>query len=205
MFPQTFGDRGLIRRSPQSSRPQRTDGLYHGVRLHPYPPRRGRETCKGKPAKNFVFETNSFHQELSTYLEKNNGTRASFEIWPFHKDAFDGVKQGDSGWPHEAGNVIFPLIGWFEWSGEANDKFWLTKISNALEELRNVALREKCTTKNMPVYLNIALEDDPVKGTSVKGTSVKDVYRDNYGWLKELRAVYDPDNVMRLAAGFVVQ
>ena len=152
-----------------------------------------------------MFETNSFHQELSTYLEKNNGTRASFEIWPFHKGAFNGVKPRDSAWPHEEGKVIFPLIGWFEWSGEANDEFWLTKISNALEELRNVALREKCTTENMPVYLNIALEDNPVKGTSVKGTSVKDVYRDHYGWLKGLRAVYDPNNVMGLAAGFVIQ
>ena len=138
-------------------------------------------------------------------MEKNNGTRASFEIWPFHKGAFNGVKRGDSAWPHEEGKVIYPLIGWFEWSGEANDKFWLTKISNALEELRKVALKEKCTTEDLPVYLNIALEHNPVKGTSVKGTSVKDIYRDHYEWLKGLRSECDPKNVMGLAAGFVIQ
>jgi hypothetical protein len=132
---------------------------------------------------------------LSGFLEEKQGTRASFEIWPFHKNAFNGVKRKDSAWPHEEGKVIFPLIGWFEWSGEANDKFWLAKITNALEELRNVALTEKCTTADLPVYLNIALEDTPVK----------DIYRDNYKWLKDLRGLCDPDNVMGLAAGFVIR
>jgi len=127
-------------------------------------------------------------------MEKHRGTRASFEIWPFHKKAFNGVKRGDSAWPHEEGKVIFPLIGWFEWSGGVNDKFWLTKISSALEKLRKVALKEKCTTEDLPVYLNIALEN----------TSVKDIYRDHYGWLKELREKCDPDNVMGLADGFVI-
>jgi hypothetical protein len=127
-------------------------------------------------------------------MKKHQGIRASFEIWPFHKDAFNGVRREDSAWPHEEGNVFGPLVGWFEWSGKDNDKFWLKEIAQALEKLRQVALKEKCATENLPMYLNITLEN----------TSVKDIYRDRYEELKRLRREYDPHNVMGLAAGFVI-
>jgi len=141
-----------------------------------------------------IDEAEKRARELSSFMAANHGLRVSFEIWPFHKDAFDGVKREDSAWPHEEGKVFGPLVGWFEWSGKENDEFWLGKIANALEELRNVALTENCTTKDLPMYLNIALEDTPVK----------DIYRDHYEELRGLRLKYDPDNVMGLAAGFVI-
>lgn len=127
-------------------------------------------------------------------MKDHQGVRISFEIWPFHEDAFNGVKRGDSAWPHEEGKVFGPLVGWFEWSGEGNDEFWLKEITKALEALRKVALKEKCTTEDMPRYLNVALES----------TSVKDIYRDHYEDLKRLRRKYDPNNMMGLAAGFVI-
>lgn len=133
-------------------------------------------------------------QELSLLMAANQGIRVSYEIWPFHKNAFNGVKREDSAWPHEEGNVFGPLVGWFEWSGEDNDKYWLEKISNSLRGLRNVALKENCTTENLPMYLNITLED----------TSVEDIYRDHYEQLKSLRRKCDPNDVMGLAAGFVI-
>jgi hypothetical protein len=124
----------------------------------------------------------------------NKGIRVSYEIWPFHKNAFNGIKRGDSAWPHEEGKVFGPLVGWFEWSGKDNDKYWLEQISNSLRVLHQVALKENCTTVDLPMYLNITLED----------TSVKDIYRDHYEELKLLRRVYDPNDVMGLAAGFVI-
>jgi len=127
-------------------------------------------------------------------MKDNQGVRVSFEIWPFHKNAFNGVKRGDSAWPHEKGQVFGPLVGWFEWSGRDNDKFWLDKIAASLEKLRKVALEEKCTTEDLPMYLNIALED----------TSVKTIYRDHYEKLKRIRHECDPNDVMGLAAGFVI-
>lgn len=127
-------------------------------------------------------------------MEAHQGVRVNFDIWPFHKDAFKGVKREDCAWPHEEGNVFGPIVGWFEWSGGENDEFWLTEIAKALEELRKVALEEGCTTEDMPMYLNIALEDTPVN----------DIYRDHYEELKLLRSKYDPNNVMGLAAGFVI-
>jgi len=97
-------------------------------------------------------------------------------------------------WPHEEGTVFGPRVGWFEWSGEDKDEFWLDKIAKSLEALHMVALEEKCTTEDLPLYLNITLEDTPVKA----------IYRDHYDWLKRLRHECDPNNVMGLAAGFVI-
>jgi len=127
-------------------------------------------------------------------MKNHKGVRVSFEIWPFHKDAFNGVEQGDSAWPHEEGNVFGPMVGWFEWSGRDKDEFWLDKISASPEKLRKVALEEKCTTEDLPSYLNITLED----------TSVKAIYRDHYEKLKSIRRECDPNDVMGLAAGFVI-
>jgi len=124
----------------------------------------------------------------------HNGRRASFEIWPFHKDSFNGVTSSDTAWPHEEGKVFSPLIGWFEWLGEENDDFWLTEIKKALEKLHEVALEEGCTTDGLPIYRNIALEN----------ISAKEVYSVNYDELKVIRNKYDPKNVMGQAAGFVI-
>jgi len=133
-------------------------------------------------------------QVLSSFMAENQGTRVSYEIWPFHKDAFKGVKREDCAWPHEEGTVFGPLVGWFEWSGRDKDEFWLDKIAKSLEALHMVALEEKCTTEDLPLYLNITLEDTPVKA----------IYRDHYDWLKRIRHECDPNNVMGLAAGFVI-
>ncbi|KAF8187899.1 hypothetical protein K438DRAFT_1722721 [Mycena galopus ATCC 62051] len=141
-----------------------------------------------------IDEAEKQAKKLSSLMATNQGTRVSFEIWPFHKNAFDGVSREDSAWPHEEGKVFGPLVGWFEWSGKDKDEYWLKEIAKALEELHRVALEEKCTTEDLPVYLNITLED----------TSVKAIYRDHYEKLKRLRRQCDPNNVMGLAAGFVI-
>jgi len=133
-------------------------------------------------------------QVLSSGMLENQGIRVSLEIWPFHKDAFKGVKREDSAWPHEEGKVFGPLVGFFEWSGKDKDEYWLGKITESLEKLRQVALEQECTTEDLPVYLNIALENTPVKA----------IYRDRYEQLERLRHECDPNNVMGSAAGFVI-
>jgi len=160
------------------------------------PDLRGRMACimVSTYTRTLMDEAEKQAKELSSLMLANRGTRVSFEIWPFHKKAFDGIRREDSAWPHEEGNVFGPLVGWFEWSGKGNDEYWLKNIANSLAALRKVALQEKCTTENMPVYLNITLEDTPVK----------DIYRDHYEALKPLRRECDPNNVMGLAAGFVI-
>ncbi|KAM6496653.1 hypothetical protein JOM56_007126 [Amanita muscaria] len=160
------------------------------------PDLRGRMACimVTTYTRTLIDEAEKHAKVLSLLMAANQGIRVSFEIWPFHKNAFNGVRREESAWPHGEGKVFGPLVGWFEWSGKDNDKYWLEKISNSLKELRKVALKENCTTENLPMYLNITLED----------TSVKDIYRDHYEELKRLRRKYDPNNVMGLAAGFVI-
>ena len=127
-------------------------------------------------------------------LPDHNGKRASFEIWPFHKDSFNGITTKDSAWPHEEGKVFGPLVGWFEWIGEKYDNFWFAEIKKSLEALYDVALKEKCTTNDLPFYLNITLES----------TWAKDIYGVNYNELKDIRKKYDPEDVMGQAAGFII-
>ena len=80
-------------------------------------------------------------------MSGHNGRRVSFEIWPFHKDFFNGITPEDSAWPHKEGKVSGPLIGLFEWSEKGNDDFWIPEIKKTLEKLHEVALEEGCTTK----------------------------------------------------------
>ncbi|KXN88054.1 Bifunctional solanapyrone synthase [Leucoagaricus sp. SymC.cos] len=160
------------------------------------PDARGRMACimVSTYTRTLIDEAEKQAKNLASLMKDHQGIRVSFEIWPFHKDAFNGISRGDTAWPHEQGKVFGPLVGWFDWSGKDNDNFWLKEITKALKELRKVALKEKCTTENMPMYLNITLEDTPVK----------DIYRDHYEKLKSLRRKYDQNNVMGLAAGFVI-
>jgi len=141
-----------------------------------------------------IDEAENQAKKLADMMPCHNGRRSSFEIWPFHKDSFNGVTTKDSAWPHEEGKVSGPLIGWFEWSGAENDDFWLIEIKKALDKLHEVALEEGCTANDLPVYLNIALEN----------TSAKEIYGVNYDELKVIRNKYDPTNVMGQAAGFII-
>lgn len=133
-------------------------------------------------------------QALSLSMEKHHGTRVSFDMCQLHKDAFNGVKRGDSAWPHEEGLVFGPLVGEFEWIGEENDEYWLKAIENAQSLLQIVASKIP-ENRDLPKYLNEALED----------TLVEDIYRDNLEQLKALRQIYDQDNVMGMAKGFVIE
>lgn len=136
---------------------------------------------------------NSFLQVLSQFMETYKGIQMSFEIWPFHKDAFKSIDRKHAAWPHGEEKVFGSLVGWFEWSGRANDEFWLSRIKVALSRLKAVA--SDCPeNRHLPINVNWAPEDTPLKS----------IYRDNLKELQSLRNKYDPDNVMGLAKGFVI-
>lgn len=67
-------------------------------------------------------------------------------------------------------------------------------MKSVLKTLRDVALREGCTTEDAPVYSNCALED----------TSVEQIYRGNLKKLIKVRQKYDPEDIMGQAGGFKI-
>jgi hypothetical protein len=124
-------------------------------------------------------------------MQKHNGKMVVAEIWPFLWDKFK--KGSPSAWPPDRNEPHGPLLVYFLWEGEENDKVWIDQMTKALEHIRRVALSEKCTTESAAVYYNTTLADV---------TSVQDIYRDNLRKLRLLRKQYDPSDVMANAGGF---
>jgi hypothetical protein len=125
-------------------------------------------------------------------MSYKKGKIIKMEVWPFIKGMFDNSRP--AAWIHEPGNPNGPLIVQFQWEGKGNDEFWIRQMKTTLSAIHKVAVKEGCVTKDppLPVYLNTALEDTPVK----------DIYQGNLDDLGKLRSIYDPHNVMGLTGGF---
>ena len=123
-------------------------------------------------------------------MKMNKGEMVVTEIWPFLNTMFD--KSSPAAWPHVKGQPNGPLIVYFLWDGKEYDEFWIDQMKEALANIRTVALSEKCTTDNTPVYWNTTLGD----------TSVQEIYRNNLASLSSTRAKYDPKDIMKNAGGF---
>ena len=135
----------------------------------------------------------SWTQEASKYLKDNSGISCLTEVWPFLPTIFDHGLPG-AAWPHEPGKVFGPCLASFRWTDEEKDGFWLQKMTDALNAIRQVAESEEVTTNDAPIYLNTTLEFTPVEN----------IYRGNLEHLKGIRAKYDPDDIMSLTGGFKI-
>ncbi len=119
-------------------------------------------------------------------MEKYKGRVVVADIWPLLPTM---VKENaDSAWPHMAG-PNGPLLVYFMWEGSENDAVWIKQMKTALDHIRQIAIEEKCTTQDAPVYCNTALDHDGY-------TTVEKIYRNNLGDLRALRKILDPDRVM---------
>ena len=125
-------------------------------------------------------------------MAANDGVQLLLDVWPFLPSIFDN--SSPAAWPHEKGEAVSPLLLWYTWNGEANDKAWIDEMGRALLEIRKVAKKERCIRSQAPVYLNTSLGDTPVKL----------IYRQNIEKLGKIRAKYDPRNVMGNAGGFKI-
>jgi hypothetical protein len=93
-------------------------------------------------------------------------------------------------WPHIKGRPSGPLVINFKW--EKNDSFWLPAIEKVTADIREVALKEECTTPKTPYYYNLSLDN----------VTTSDIYRGHLPKLKHLREKYDPNKVMDHTGGF---
>jgi hypothetical protein len=124
-------------------------------------------------------------------MQKYSGKMIVTDIWPFLPSIFN--HSPPAAWPHEPGRPNGPLLVYFLWEGEENDRVWIDQMKKALKNIHSVALQEHCTTQDAPVYLNTTLSET---------TSVEDIYRHNLPKLSWLRRVYDPSDIMSNAGGF---
>jgi hypothetical protein len=123
-------------------------------------------------------------------LEKFDGTLVLIDVWPFHPTIFDNSTP--SAWPHVKGKACGPLPVYFLWKNAEHDDFWIAEMKGALKTIQDVAIKEKCATDDLPIYCNTSLEDTPPEL----------IYRGNLERLKQIRAKYDPQNVMGNTGGF---
>ncbi|KZT65650.1 hypothetical protein DAEQUDRAFT_696928 [Daedalea quercina L-15889] len=132
-------------------------------------------------------------KKAASFLRKKNGQLVLIDVWPFLPSIFDKSPSG-AAWPHKKGEAFGPLLAYFLWDNAEDDVFWIEKMKEALRNIREVALEEGCTTKSAPYYTNTSLED-------IKPTLI---YRGNLKGLSEVKAKYDPNDVMGLTGGFKI-
>ncbi|KAG6371882.1 hypothetical protein JVT61DRAFT_8884 [Boletus reticuloceps] len=138
-----------------------------------------------------VNEIEKQASEVAKGLGQNGGTRITMGLWPFTRSMFDNAT--DSAFPHEKGKPNCPIILYFTWEGEQNDKHWIDTMKTTLDSLRAKVLEERPESKDLPHMINTALAE---------ATTVEDLYRDNLQKLKGLRKEYDPNGVMDRTGGF---
>lgn len=123
-------------------------------------------------------------------LKDNQGKSAVIDIWPFLPSMFDASTS--AAWPHKKGQPNGPLLVCFQWEGESNDEYWIGLMMQILQSIQKVAEAEGCTNDSLPKYCNTSLADTPVE----------DIYKKNLSKLMQIRAKYDPDDMMRRTGGF---
>jgi len=129
--------------------------------------------------------------EAAKGLEQHDGTRITIGLWPFTTTMFDHAT--DSSWPHEKSKPNCPIIVYFTWEHEKNDKYWIETMEKTLDTLRVKVIEERPLSKDLPYFINTALAE---------ATTVENLYRGNLEKLRALRTLYDPKAVMDLTGGF---
>jgi hypothetical protein len=88
-------------------------------------------------------------------MEAHNGFQIFIDVWPFLPTIFDNSTK--AAWPHEKGKAVSPLLAWYTWNEEKDDKFWLKEMKRAMNNIRLVAEEEDCIRDGAPIYLNTSL------------------------------------------------
>ena len=132
-------------------------------------------------------------QEYAPLLPTRGGVDFYPSIEPYNARIFENSPP--SAWPREADKPNFALPIRCRWSDAKNDEFWLDRLRDITKEIQKIALAERCTTPETPVYYNLALD----------GTDVADIYRGNLTALEQIRKQVDPKNVMNRTGGFRIR
>jgi len=130
-------------------------------------------------------------EDLAKTMKLNKGRMVSIEVWPFLPTIFHCSPS--AGWPHD-GEAFFPLVAQFLWDEKSSDTYWIDAMNRVLANLSKVAIEQGCTIPNAPIYSN----------TTLDGTPLTDIYRNNLPKLSKIRKQYDPEDVMGRSGGFII-
>ncbi|KAG8683648.1 hypothetical protein FRC08_014159 [Ceratobasidium sp. 394] len=120
----------------------------------------------------------------------NGAAFISYDVEPFLQSMTARNKGG--AYPHD--NYLIPLNLYFAWTLPIKDQFFIDALKESARVIFDQAVAEGqdiAGTKQIK-YSNYA----------VAAEASQSLYGSNLSRLRELKAQYDPDNIMRLAGGF---
>lgn len=138
--------------------------------------------------------SHAISQKAASNLNTHHGLSVIVDAWPVHKAIFNDSPPG-AAYPHKRGEPVGPMLVYIRWENEADDNFWLATLKGTLDRILAVATDLGLTPKEPAYYSNLSLEIMPAHM----------IYRDNMGWLKEMKAKYDPSDVMGRCGGHKIR
>jgi hypothetical protein len=108
---------------------------------------------------------------------------------PFDKGVFS--HGSGSAYPPDRSQAVFPSAITIRWSDASLDETMAFALRQISDTIRAVALAEGQDVSHAAVYPNYALFGRPLE----------DMYGENVGMLRSIRAAIDPEDVMGLTGG----
>ncbi|KAF9465830.1 hypothetical protein BDZ94DRAFT_1234435 [Collybia nuda] len=192
--PDRKGEKGLSKKSQQDRKSDAaTYNIPRRIMVTKKPdsmgelPERGRFGCLmiSKYTKPLLDKMAEEAEKAAQHLKSKRGLSVIVDAWPVHGSIFDDSPPG-AAFPHKRGEPFGPMLAYFRWEDEKDDEFWITKLKGTLNRIRVVARNLGLTPRKPALYNNLSLETVPVHK----------IYRENMKWLSEVKAQYDPTDVM---------
>ncbi|KAH9920717.1 FAD-binding domain-containing protein [Fomitopsis serialis] len=153
-------------------------GYFHTVSLYEYT----------TPLLNaIVNETQFWRGQLESDVPE---VFVSYDVEPILPSVFSHGT--DSAWPPSRANGILPLNIYYAWASPDNDTLMNQIMVQSADYLTQVAVAEGQDIAETSLYPNYAIYD----------TTMERIYAGNLPRLRELKAKYDPFNVMGLSGGW---
>ncbi|KDQ61355.1 hypothetical protein JAAARDRAFT_506948 [Jaapia argillacea MUCL 33604] len=150
-------------------------------------PQRGRFGCLmvSKYTKPLLDKMADEAKNAAGFLKSHRGSSIIVDAWPVHKTIFENSPPG-AAFPHKREAPYGPLLVYFRWNDASDDVFWIKELEGTLERIRVVACELGLTSDKVALYNNLSLETVPAHK----------IYTENMGWLSQVKARYDPTDVM---------
>lgn len=116
----------------------------------------------------------------------------SYAIESFTPNLF--THGSDSAYPPDRSRGLYPLNIFYAWNFTESDNYFMEAIKRSAATIAAAADSEGQDIGEAALYGNYAAE----------GTPVSRIYRSNLPRLQEVKARYDPGNIMSLAGGWKI-